>query len=187
VGKVNPDAPFMPLRCTVLTISDTRTEETDSSGTVLVSALQEAGHTLVEKKIVRDDIYTLRAVVSAWIADSQVDVILCTGGTGFTPRDNTPQALAPLFDREIQGFGELFRQLSLQEIGTSTLQSRSLAGMANHTLIFCLPGSPNACRTAWNGILKAQLDIRQRPCNFAQTLAIYKPQYGGAPGCESRG
>jgi len=160
------NTPFTPLRIAVLTVSDTRDELNDTSGGYLRDALQKAGHSLSDKKIIIDDIYLLRACVSAWIADDKVDAILCTGGTGFTERDNTPQALAPLFDRQIDGFGELFRQLSYDEIGTSTVQSRAIAGIANYTLIFCMPGSTGACKTGWKGILEEQLDNRHRPCNF---------------------
>jgi molybdopterin adenylyltransferase len=158
------------LNIAVLTVSDTRTLATDTSGQFLCDALRESGHLLTEREIVIDDIYRLRAAVSAWIADDRVEVILVTGGTGFSNRDSTPEALAPLFDVEIAGFGELFRQLSYDEIGTSTVQSRAVAGMANNTLIFCMPGSTGACRTGWNRILKQQLDIEFRPCNFAELI-----------------
>ncbi|MDA5563501.1 molybdenum cofactor biosynthesis protein B [Cobetia marina] len=158
------------LTIAVLTVSDTRTEDTDRSGDALVESLTAAGHTLHEKRIVPDDIYQLRAVVSEWIADPAVQVILTTGGTGFTGRDSTPEAIRVLLDKEIQGFGELFRQLSHQEVGSSTIQSRCLGGLANRTVVFCLPGSTGACRTAWNGILKEQLDSRHRPCNFANLV-----------------
>ena len=157
---------FIPLNIAVLTVSDSRDEETDTSGKHLADELQKAGHNLVEKKIVIDDVYLLRACVSAWVAASNVDTILCTGGTGFTKRDNTPEALTPLFDRQIDGFGELFRQLSYIDIGTSTVQSRAIAGIANQTLIFCMPGSTGACKMGWQGILKEQLDSRHGPCNF---------------------
>lgn len=158
------------LRSAVLTVSDTRTLENDTSGQFLCDSLEESGHDLVARKIDIDDIYHLRATVSGWIADDLVEVILVTGGTGFTTRDSTPEALAPLFDVDITGFGELFRQLSFEEIGTSTVQSRAFGGMANNTVIFCMPGSTGACRTAWNGILKQQLDIEHRPCNFAELI-----------------
>ncbi|MFD2190002.1 molybdenum cofactor biosynthesis protein B [Pistricoccus aurantiacus] len=170
---------FEPLHITVLTISDTRTEETDRSGAALVECLQAAGHTLVEKRIVADDVYRIRAQISAWIADSGVQVILTTGGTGFTGRDSTPEAVKVLLDKQIEGFGELFRHLSFQEIGSSTIQSRCLAGLANHTVIFCLPGSTGACRTAWNGILKEQLDGSHKPCNFANLVIPGRGQHGG--------
>ena len=158
---------FVPLNIAVLTLSDTRTEATDTSGKVLVTGLQNAGHTLVDKKIVADNIYHIRAVVSAWIASEKIEVIISTGGTGVTGRDCTPEALKPLFDREIDGFGEVFRAYSMEEIGTSTVQSRAIAGTANSTYIFCLPGSTGACRTGWDRILQPQLDITTRPCNFA--------------------
>ncbi len=158
------------LTCAVLTVSDTRTAETDSSGDLLVSLLEGAGHRLVERAIDRDDIYRIRARVSGWIADPGVSVILTTGGTGFTGRDNTPEALVPLFDKTIEGFGELFRQLSYHEIDSSTIQSRAVAGLANGTLIFALPGSGNAVRTGWEKIIEKQLDIDNRPCNFAELI-----------------
>lgn len=159
-------ASFIALRMAVLTVSDTRSADTDSSGDLLVARLHEAGHQLQARALVRDDIYALRAVVSGWIADPLVQVIVVTGGTGFSARDSTPEALRPLFDKPIEGFGELFRQVSLSEIGTSTIQSRALAGVANHTVIFCLPGSNNACATGWDKIIAPQLDSRQKPCNF---------------------
>ncbi len=158
------------LGAAVLTISDTRTIDSDTSGQYLVDQLQHAGHALLDRKIVIDDIYQIRATVSSWIADPKVQVILTTGGTGFSGRDSTPEALAPLFDKCIEGFGEVFRALSLQEIGSSTVQSRALGGMANKTVIFCMPGSTGACRTAWEGILRDQLDVRHKPCNFVGVL-----------------
>ncbi len=158
------------LNIAVLTVSDTRTFENDTSGQFLCDALTEAGHALVKRHLEKDDIYPLRAVVSAWIADPEVEIILVTGGTGFTTRDSTPEALTPLFDVHITGYGELFRQLSFDEIGTSTVQSRAFAGMANNTIVFCMPGSTGACKTAWSGILLQQLDINNRPCNFAELL-----------------
>lgn len=158
------------LNIAVLTVSDTRTAENDTSGDFLCEALAAAGHSLAGRRIVIDDIYQMRAVVSAWIADAAVEVVLVTGGTGFTTRDSTPEAITPLLDSEVTGFGELFRQLSYEEIGTSTVQSRALAGLANNTMVFCMPGSTGACKTAWNGILLEQLDINFRPCNFAELL-----------------
>ena len=158
------------LQVAVLTVSDTRTEAGDTSGQFLCDALMAEGHELAVRRIEPDDIYRLRAVVSAWVADDKVEVILVTGGTGFTTRDSTPEALSPLFDVDITGFGELFRQLSYEEIGTSTIQSRAFAGIANDTVIFCMPGSTGACKTAWNGILKDQLNIEHRPCNFAELI-----------------
>lgn len=158
------------LGVAVLTISDTRTRANDTSGDFLAEAVVAAGHEVRARHIVLDDIYQIRAVVSLWIADPAVDAVLLTGGTGFSGRDSTPEAVAPLFDKAIEGFGELFRQLSYQEIGTSTVQSRALAGFANKTVIFCMPGSTGACRTAWNGILREQLDGAHRPCNFVGVL-----------------
>ncbi len=157
---------FIPMNVAVLTVSDTRTIETDTSGQYLVDQLSEAGHNLAARDIVIDDVYLMRAIVSKWIADPSIHAIISTGGTGFTGRDSTPEALAPLFDKAIDGFGELFRQVSYEDIGTSTVQSRALGGMANQTVIFCVPGSTGACRTAWEGILNEQLDSRHRPCNF---------------------
>jgi molybdenum cofactor biosynthesis protein B len=162
------------LNIAVLTVSDTRTPETDTSGKFLVDALLEAGHNIAAHKIVIDDVYQLRAIVSHWIADPAIDAIITTGGTGFSGRDSTPEALMPLFDKNIEGFGELFRHLSLSDIGTSTVQSRAFAGLANKTVIFCVPGSTGACRLAWNGILKEQLDSRHRPCNFVGVLRTVK-------------
>lgn len=159
-------AEFIPTRIAILTVSSCRGEEDDTSGHYLRDSAHEAGHTLVEKTIVKENRYAIRAQVSAWIASDDVQVILINGGTGFTDGDQVPEALLPLFDREIQGFGEVFRMLSFEEIGTSTLQSRAVAGMANDTLIFAMPGSTKACRTAWENIIAPQLDARTRPCNF---------------------
>lgn len=158
------------LSIAVLTVSDTRTPDTDTSGQYLQEALLTAGHTCSDRQIVRDDIYQIRAVLSRWIADASVQVVLVTGGTGFSGRDSTPEAVAPLFDKTIAGFGEVFRALSLTEIGSSTVQSRALGGLANNTVIFCVPGSTGACRTAWTGIIRDQLDSRHRPCNFVGVL-----------------
>lgn len=161
-----PAAAFEPLALAVLTVSDTRTAQTDTSGDLLVARLEEAGHRLARRQIVKDDVYQLRKVISDWIADEEIQVILTTGGTGFSGRDSTPEALSVLFDKHIEGFGELFRQVSVEDIGTSTVQSRCLAGLANRTVIFCLPGSNNACATGWDRIISEQLDARHRPCNF---------------------
>ncbi len=158
---------LIPLRLCVLTVSDTRTLQEDRSGDYLVEALTEAGHRLSERALLPDDRYRMRAQVSQWIADPNVDGILVTGGTGFTGRDSTPEALLPLLDKEMPGFGELFRQISFEEIGTSSLQSRAFAGLANQTFVFCLPGSTSACRTGWEKIIRAQLDARTQPCNLA--------------------
>jgi molybdenum cofactor biosynthesis protein B len=163
--RASPD--FVSLSLCVLTVSDTRTLAEDSSGDFLASALSDAGHHLAGRALLPDDRYRLRAQVSQWIADPTVDGILVTGGTGFTGRDSTPEALLPLLDKQMPGFGELFRALSFEEIGTSTLQSRAFAGLANGTFLFALPGSTSACRTAWEKIIRAQLDARTRPCNLA--------------------
>lgn len=169
------------LNIAILTVSDTRTEDTDTSGAYLVQAVEHDGHRVKEKCIVIDDKYQLRAKVSAWIASEDIQVVLVTGGTGFSGRDTTPEALSVLFDKQIEGFGELFRHISYLEIGTSTLQSRALAGMANCTAIFCMPGSTGACKTAWKGILQQQLQSSHRPCNFIVHL---KPT--DIPKCNSR-
>ncbi|ESQ13676.1 MAG: hypothetical protein N838_14335 [Thiohalocapsa sp. PB-PSB1] len=163
----------MPLAIAILTISDSRTEADDKSGALLRDKAEAAGHRVVAKQIVADDLYQMRAIFSHWIADPEVRVILSTGGTGITGRDSTPEAVAPLLDKSIDGFGELFRQISFQEIGPSTIQSRALAGLANSTLVFCLPGSSGACRTAWDDLLAPQLDSRTEPCNFAQLIARF--------------
>lgn len=161
---------FRPLSISILTVSDTRNEQTDNSGNYLVEAIKSAGHNLFEKVIVKDDIDAIRHIVSLWIANSGVNAIITTGGTGFYPRDVTPEAISPLFDKPIEGFGELFRAISYQEIGTSTIQSRALGGMANNTALFCLPGSQNACKTGWGKIICEQLDSRSKPCNFVEHL-----------------
>ena len=158
---------LIPLRLCVLTVSDSRTLEQDGSGAYLAEALAAAGHALHERALLPDDRYRLRAIVSQWIADPQVDGIVVTGGTGFTGRDSTPEALLPLLDKEMPGFGELFRAISFEEIGTSSLQSRAFAGLANATFVFALPGSTSACRTAWEKIIRQQLDARTKPCNLA--------------------
>ncbi|HWT17009.1 MAG TPA: molybdenum cofactor biosynthesis protein B [Patescibacteria group bacterium] len=163
---------FVPLNVAVLTVSDSRTRDNDSSGDYLDSALRAAGHLVAVRELARDDIYRLRALVSQWIADDGIDGVLVTGGTGFTGRDSTPEAIRPLLDKDMPGFGELFRALSVTEIGTSSLQSRAFAGIANGTFIFALPGSTSACRTAWEKILQSQLDARTRPCN----LVALKPR-----------
>ena len=161
---------FLPLNIAVLTASDTRTLEEDTSGHLLSDRLTEAGHQLAAREIVPDNIYLIRALVSQWIADESIDIVISTGGTGLTGRDGTPEAVEVLFDKKIQGFGELFRQLSYEEIATSTIQSRVTAGVANGTFIFCLPGSSGACCIAWDRILAAQLDLRSKPCNFAELI-----------------
>ncbi len=161
---------FIPLNIAVLTISDSRTEETDKSGQRLVDLLEQQGHTLYEKKIVPDDKYAIRAAVSNWIADEEVQVVLTTGGTGVTGRDGTPEAVNVLFDKTIDGFGEMFRSISFQQIKTSTMQSRAIAGVANGTYIFCMPGSMGACKTAWEELIQHQLDYRTRPCNLVELM-----------------
>ncbi len=161
---------FIPVNIAVLTVSDSRTEETDKSGRLLCDRIQSAGHTLAEKAIVPDNIYQIRAVVSRWIADEAVQAIITAGGTGVTGRDGTPEAMQPLLDKEISGFGEIFRMISYQDIKTSTIQSRALAGVANGTYIFCLPGSAGACRTGWDELIQDQLDVRHSPCNLAELM-----------------
>lgn len=160
----------IPLNLAVVTVSDTRTMETDTSGALLAERLRAEGHQLHSRDIVKDDVYQLRALISKLIADPEVQGVLTTGGTGFTARDNTRKAVTPLFDVEIEGFGELFRQISFTEIGSSTVQSRAFGGMANGTVIFCLPGSTGACRTGWDHILREQLDSTHKPCNFAERI-----------------
>ncbi|EWH03771.1 molybdenum cofactor biosynthesis protein B [Halomonas sp. BC04] len=168
---------MIPLTIAVLTISDTRDLNTDRSGALLAERLELAGHRLAERRIVIDDIYRIRAVVSEWIADPDIQVILTTGGTGFTGRDSTPEAVSVLLDKRIEGFGEQFRQLSFLDVGSSTIQSRCLGGLANATVIFCLPGSSGACRTAWDGLLAEQLDSRHKPCNFANLVIPERGQH----------
>jgi len=158
------------LNCAVLTVSDSRSLAQDTSGALLIELLNADGHRLAERALVKDDRFLIRAVISRWIADAAIDVILTTGGTGFTGRDSTPEAIAPLLEKVIDGFGELFRQLSYEEIGTSTIQSRALGGLSNSTLVFCMPGSKNACRTAWTRILRNQLDVNFKPCNFVELI-----------------
>lgn len=173
--KVNK--PFIPLNIAVLTISDTRTIDEDTSGDYLVESIKNSGHNLGDRVLVTDDIYQIRAVVSRWIADEDTHVIITTGGTGFYHRDNTPKAVGVLFDKTVDGFGEMFRLLSKDDIGIATIQSRAVAGMANNTAIFCLPGSTGACRTGWEGILQTQLDNRTRPCNFVPHLMRENPTH----------
>lgn len=172
-----PDA-LTPLSAAVLTISDSRTADNDTSGDYLAAALEAAGHQLTDRQLIPDDVYRIRAQIAAWIADHDIDLIITTGGTGFTGRDSTPEAASVLFDKHIEGFGELFRQLSYEEIGSSTVQSRCLGGLANNTLIFCLPGSTGACRTGWQKILLEQLDSRHKPCNFANLVIPGRGQHG---------
>ena len=170
MAKDNQTTRFVPLNIAVLTVSDTRTAANDTSGELLAARLTAAGHRLAARALEKDDRYRIRAIVSAWIADPEVHAVITTGGTGLTGRDGTPEAIAPLLDKEVSGFGELFRAYSLEEIGTSTLQSRCLGGVANGTFVFCLPGSTGACATGWDRILAHQLDSRTRPCNFVELI-----------------
>jgi len=165
---------FLPLRISIMVVSDTRSEKTDKSGKILAKDLIKAGHTLAEKCFVPDNIYQIRAVLSRWIVDPSVDIVITTGGTGLTGRDGTFEAVTPLFDKLIEGFGEIFRWLSYKDISTSTIQSRVTAGVANGKYIFCLPGSTGACKTGWEGILVKQLDNRTKPCNFAELIPRLK-------------
>ena len=167
---MNNERAFIPLNIAVLTVSDTRNLENDTSGQTLVDLIERAGHRPHSRRIVRDDKYAIRAVVSEWIADRDVQVIVSTGGTGLTGRDGTPEAMRPLFDKEIEGFGELFRVLSFNDIGTSSLQSRATAGVANGTYIFVLPGSSGACRDGWDKLIQAQLDYHTQPCNMVELM-----------------
>ena len=170
MAKLDPARAFIPVRIAILTVSDTRTLADDRSGDVLAERVREAGHVLAGREIVQDDVERIRAVVSRWIDDPAVDVVVTTGGTGFTGRDVTPEALEPLFEKRMDGFSAVFHRLSYDKIGTSTIQSRATAGVANATFVFVLPGSPGACRDAWDGILQAQLDYRHMPCNFVEIM-----------------
>lgn len=174
--------PFVPVGIAVMTVSDTRTPEDDRSGGILVERLQTAGHRLADRDVVKDDFDAITARLRAWIADPDVDVVVATGGTGVTGRDVTPEAFQSVFEKEIAGFGEVFRMLSYDKIGTSTIQSRATAGVAGGTYLFAVPGSPGACRDAWDGILAAQLDYRHRPCNFVELMdrLLEKESVGGA-------
>lgn len=168
---------FTPLNVAVLTVSDSRTLAEDTSGQYLVDSLQQAGHNLADRQLITDDIYKIRAVISGWIADPEVHAVITTGGTGFYIRDSMPEAVSVLFDKVVEGFGEMFRLISKEEIGMSTIQSRAIAGMANNTVIFCLPGSSGACRTGWSKIIEAQLDSRTGPCNFVPHLMRVNPTH----------
>jgi len=170
MGHTPSQAEFIPLNIAVMTVSDSRSEADDKSGKLLADRLIEAGHKLAEKKIVPDDIYQMRAVVSAWIADPEIHAVITTGGTGLTGRDVTPEAMKILYDKEIEGFGEIFRKISYDLIKTSTIQSRAIAGLANGTVIFSLPGSPGACKDGWDGIIVHQLDSRVKPCNLVEMM-----------------
>ncbi len=176
MSHASADTPFQPLDIAVMTVSDSRTEADDKSGNLLVDRLTADGHRLAEKVIVPDDRYQIRAVISRWIADPGVQAVITTGGTGLTGRDITPEAVKPLFDKEIEGFGEIFRMLSWELIKTSTIQSRAIAGLANGTPIFCLPGSPGACKDGWDGIIRHQLDIRHMPCNLVEMMPRFLEQ-----------
>jgi molybdopterin adenylyltransferase len=170
VNRIDEARPFIPVRVAVLTVSDTRTKKTDTSGALLANMIKEAGHEVAEHAIVEDDAKAIRKQVKRWIKDPEVDVVITTGGTGFTGRDVTPDAVKPLFEKEIDGFSALFHMLSYQKVGTSTVQSRACGGLAEGTYIFCVPGSPGACKDAWYGILKDQLDNRHRPCSFIEIM-----------------
>jgi len=174
MARIDETRPFLPVNIAVLTVSDTRSLETDRSGDVLVERIAEAGHRLVAREIVRDDADAIEAVLRRWIADESIDVVISTGGTGITGRDVTPEACARVIEKPIEGFGELFRMLSYQKIGTSTIQSRALGGVASGTYLFALPGSPSACRDAWDDILRFQLDNRHRPCNLVELMPRLK-------------
>ncbi len=174
MAKINPDVDFIPLNIAVMVVSDSRNESDDKSGKMLEKLLTADGHTLAEKKIVIDDIYEIRAAVSKWIADPDVHAVITTGGTGLTGRDVTPEAMKVLYDKEIEGFGEVFRMISYALIKTSTIQSRAIAGLANGTVLFTLPGSPGACKDGWQEIIKYQLDVRVMPCNLVQMMPRFK-------------
>jgi molybdenum cofactor biosynthesis protein B len=174
MANIASNIEFIPLNIAVLVVSDSRNEADDKSGKMLVKLLTETGHKLADKKIVTDDIYQIRAVVSNWIADPEIHAVITTGGTGLTGRDVTPEAMKVLYDKEIEGFGEVFRMISYQLIKTSTIQSRAIAGLANGTVLFTLPGSPGACKDGWNEIIKHQLDFRHQPCNLVQMMPRFK-------------
>jgi molybdenum cofactor biosynthesis protein B len=167
---IDQTKPFVPLSIAVLTVSDTRALSEDKSGALLAERIEKAGHKLAVRAIVKDDVKSIRAKVKGWIKDKKIEVVITTGGTGFTGRDVTPEAVEPLFEKKMDGFSSVFHQISFAKIGTSTIQSRALAGSAKSTFIFCLPGSPGACRDAWDEILVNQLDLRHRPCNFVEIL-----------------
>ena len=168
--RIDETRPFISVRIAVLTVSDTRDLASDKSGSTLIGLIEADGHEVADRAIVRDDIAAIRAKVQGWIDDNSIDVVITTGGTGFTGRDVTPEAIKPLFEKEIDGFSTVFHMISFQKIETSTIQSRACGGLARGTYIFCLPGSPGACKDAWGGILKWQLDNRHRPCNFVEIM-----------------
>jgi len=177
--RIDESRPFIAVRIAVLTMSDTRAIDEDTSGATLVQLIEAAGHQVAARAIVKDDVALIRAAVERWIDDASIDVVVTTGGTGFTGRDVTPEAVRPLFEKEIDGFSTVFHMISFQKIETSTVQSRACAGLARGTYIFCLPGSPGACKDAWNGILKWQLDNRHRPCNFVEIMPRLEEHRGG--------
>ncbi len=168
--KLDQTRPFIPVRIAVLTVSDTRGVAEDKSGGILAEMIAQAGHVVADRAIVKDDVAAIQTKIRAWIADANVDVVITTGGTGFTGRDVTPEAVKPLFEKEIEGFSTVFHMISFDKVGTSTIQSRACGGLAQGTYIFCLPGSPGACKDAWNGILVHQLDNRHRPCNLVEIM-----------------
>jgi molybdopterin adenylyltransferase len=185
MSRIDESRPFMPVRIAVLTVSDTRTVADDKSGDTLAEKIAGAGHMLADRAIVPDDIEAIRTCVTGWAAKPDVDVIITTGGTGFTGRDVTPEALEPLFQKRMDGFSWVFHQISFQKIGTSTVQSRATAGVLDGTYVFCVPGSPGACRDAWDGIIALQLDYRHRPCNFVEIMPrldehLRRPKAAGA-------
>ncbi|HYB05984.1 MAG TPA: molybdenum cofactor biosynthesis protein B [Methyloceanibacter sp.] len=181
-SRLDESVPFLPVRIAVLTVSDTRDEKSDKSGSLLASMIEQAGHRVAARAIVSDDEKDIRKQVKKWIKDPEIDVVITTGGTGFAKRDVTPEAVKPLFEKEIDGFSPLFHMVSFETVGTSTVQSRACGGMANGTFIFCLPGSPGACKDGWNGILKLQFDNRHRPCSFIEVM----PRLKGQPGAKSK-
>ncbi|HEX9906538.1 MAG TPA: molybdenum cofactor biosynthesis protein B [Propylenella sp.] len=180
--NLDRNRPFIPVRIAVLTVSDSRTLADDRSGDTLAERIAAAGHVLAARALVEDDVEKIRAIVRGWIADEAIDVVITTGGTGFTGRDVTPDALEPLFEKRMEGFSEVFHRISYDKIGTSTIQSRATAGLAGATFIFVLPGSPGACRDAWDGILKGQLDYRHRPCNFVEIMPRLDEHLGRGAG-----
>jgi molybdenum cofactor biosynthesis protein B len=180
--RLDESRPFIPVSIAVLTVSDTRDIATDKSGATLVELIEMSGHRVRDRGIVKDDVAAIRAKVLAWAEDPEVDVIITTGGTGFTGRDVTPEAVRPLFEKEIEGFSTVFHMISFQKIETSTIQSRACAGLVQDTYVFCLPGSPGACRDAWSGILQWQLDNRHRPCNLVEIMPRLGEHRSGRPG-----
>ena len=170
MARIDEMRPFLPVRIAVLTVSDTRSAADDKSGETLAQMIRAAGHVVADRAIVKDDVASIQASVKGWIADPNIDVVISTGGTGFTGRDVTPEAVKPLFEKEIEGFSTVFHMISFQKVATSTIQSRACGGLAGGTYIFCLPGSPGACKDAWEGILRHQLDNRHRPCNLVEIM-----------------